>query len=82
MHSVFFRTVEPLINMQCQYVSQRNVQATMVIIQSVTVNSATTLDIIIDGVETTLYIIAYLSFGIWMQRCKHIWWNRLSGIAF
>jgi hypothetical protein len=81
MHSVFFRTVEPLISMQYQYVSQRNVRATMEIIQSATVYSATILDIIIDGVETTLYIVAYFSFGIWMQRCKHTWWNRLSGIS-
>jgi len=81
MHSVFFRTVEPLISMQYQYVSRRNVRATMEIIQFVTACSATILDIIIDGVETTLYTVAYLSFGIWMQRCKLTWWNRLSGIA-
>jgi len=81
MCSVFFRTVEPLISMQYQYVSQRNVRATMEIIQSVTAYSATILDIIIEGVETTLYTLAYLSFGIWMQRCKHTWWNQLSGIA-
>jgi hypothetical protein len=81
MRSVFFRTVEHLINMQYQYVSQRNVPATMEIIQSVTAFSATILDTIIDGVETTLYTVAYLSFGIWMQRCKHTWWNPLSGIA-
>lgn len=81
MRSVFFRTVEPLISMPYQYVSRRNVRATMGIIQSVTAYSATILDIIIEGVETTLYTAAYLSFGIWMQRCKHTWWNRLSGIA-
>jgi len=81
MPCVFFRTVEPLISMQYQYVSRQNVRATMEIIQSVTAYSATTLDTIIDGVETTLYTVAYLSFGIWMQRCKHIWWNQLSGIA-
>jgi len=81
MPSVFFRTVEPLISMQYQYVSRRNVRATMEIIQSVTAYSATILDTIIDGVETTLYTVAYLSFGIWMQRCKRIWWNQLSGIA-
>jgi hypothetical protein len=77
MLSVFFRTVEPLISMQYQYVSHLNVQAIMEIIQSVTVYSATILDIIIDGVETTLYTVAYLSFGIWMQRCKRTWWKRL-----
>jgi hypothetical protein len=81
MHSIFFRTVEPLISMRYQYVSQRNVRATMEIIQSVTAYSATILDIIIDGVEITLYTVAYLNFGIWMQRCKHTWWNQLSGIA-
>jgi len=81
MPSVFFRTVEPLISMQYQYVSRQNVRATMEIIQSVTAYSATILDTIIDGVETTLYTVAYLSFGIWMQRCKRIWWNQLSGIA-
>jgi hypothetical protein len=75
------RIVELPISMQCQYVSLRNVPATMEIIQYVIVSSATISDIIIDGVETTLYTPAYPSSGIWMQKCRHIWWNRLSGIA-
>jgi hypothetical protein len=75
------RTVGLLISMQCQSVSLRNVLATMEIIQYVIVSSATISDIIIDGVETTLYTLAYPSSGIWMQKCRHIWWNQLSGTA-
>jgi hypothetical protein len=79
--STFARTVELLINMQYLSVSQRNVPATMEIIQFVIVNNATTSDITTDGVVTTLYTLAYLSSGIWMQRCRHTWWSQLSGIA-
>lgn len=69
----FIRIVVQPTNQPFQYVSQRNVPATMEIIRFDTVLSVTAIDITVGEAAIILCTRVFHRLGKWNLKCKHTW---------